>query len=306
MKKKITLITISVFALLIFFTACTNMDPLGIAKGIPEGYNPDVVFDNDWIYYAEGNAIKKMRLDGTGIEAVFTPVYSQGDVWKILLDPVRQKLYIFEHMAAIANNIYQYNLDGTGETLIASEGPVDIMDMSIDHINGYLYYVWYDGIDGGVKSINLEDINIKTEVYSGIIGANSYVGTDYNGRVYYIDGNTFYEVDTHTTSHTLGGVAAITPVSISSSLDGSILYYYDTSVIYKIDTPTEVGIGNIDPLATMYGNMVLYEKGGVIYFLSDGVVFYNIYSINMDGTGTKNLILDNGSTNITTFDILAK
>ncbi len=310
MKKRITVLTMIVFIFLIIFTACTQMDPLGIANGVPEGYTPGevtaAVVDNNWIFFAENGTIKKMRLDGTGVEVVFTPVYSQGTVWKILLDPVRQKLYIFEHLAAIANNIYQYNLDGTGEVLIASESTSDIMDMSIDHINGYLYYIW----NGGVRSVNLDDTTLTADVYANnAIVYYNYVATAFNGIVYYIDGSNFYRVDTPAAAADLVVTPAATaPITLSSTFDGIYLYYYDSSAIYKLDAAAATSFFVVDPSSPMAGNMVLYEKGGLIYFYDDngGAGEYIIYSINMDGTGAKSVVLNNGLTAITTFDVLAK
>ncbi len=305
--KKITVLTLIVFIFLIVFTACTNMDPLGIANGIPEGYNPDAVpdaVDNDWIYYAEGSTIKKMRLDGTEISTAFTVNYSQGEIRKLLLDPIKQKIYIFNYFAAITNDIYQYNLDGSEEKHVVTAGTSDIYDMAIDHIHSYLYYSW----NGGIKSINLNDSLLEANALTLSIGSPSYLFTDYQGGLYFFDNALVYKVDTVATATSLNVTPAITISSQGPITDtaGKIVYYYESSLFKKIDLDTSVSVNIVDPSASIVGALSLYEKGGRIYFYSDDGAQYKIYSIALDGTDTKKLILDNGSTPIQSFDILAK
>lgn len=372
------------------FAACTEIDPLGVANGVPEGYDPSVVpvtgvtlnkdttsiilgntekltatiepedatnkaitwstsdeniatvsedglvtsvgageavitvtsdadadisaecnvtiaYDNDWIYFVEESTVSKMRLDGTGVESVFTLPFV--DTSKIQLDSLRQKLYVFNHFTAITNQIYEYNLDGTGQRLIADTDTSDIGDIALDHINGYLYYVW----SGGIVRINLDDTSIKDNILTLGLGVPSYVAPDYKGGVYYFYNAGIYKVATDTTSIQLDPITPTAPTvsckGLYSDSTGAYLYYYDFEVIMKVAVATKTSSGVLDTGNSIISNMVLYQPGSKIFFQNEigGAPPYNyiISSINMDGSGYKE-VLNNSTSIITTFDILAK
>lgn len=177
-KKKITIITL---VLLIAFVSCDGINPFSAG-----GVQPSGSIDNDWIYYAEQSTIKKMRMDGTGIESVFTdPLGGQWSPRKIQLDPnpIRRKMYIWyeDIMTPPGGRIVEYNLDGTGENVIHLSGTLDIADMTIDHITGYLYFI---STADGIKRINLSNLQEEV-VYNVALAAPSYVTPDYKGGVYF-------------------------------------------------------------------------------------------------------------------------
>ncbi|MCK5153359.1 MAG: hypothetical protein KAQ93_03295, partial [Spirochaetales bacterium] len=202
MNKKIITFLIIISVLLMVFAACTEIDPLGVANGVPEGYDPDAVVDNDWIYFVEETTVSRIRLDGTEVESVFTLsfVYTA----KIQLDPVRQKIYVLNQDPALDDSIYEYNLDGSGEQLIFAQAGIDtIWDMTIDHINGILYFTHRNGI----KSINLNNLALTpVDIFSGALVFNTntvYVTPDYKGGVYYFSANFIYKVLTIGSSEVL-------------------------------------------------------------------------------------------------------
>jgi len=309
MNKKIITFLIIAFTIMMVFAACTEIDPLGVANGVPEGYDPDAIVDNGWIYFVEVNEVGRMRLDGTGVESMFTLPFAYTS--KIQLDPVRQKIYILNQDPALDDSIYGYNLDGSGEQLLFSQAGIDnIWDMTNDYINGFLYFTYKDGI----KSINTNNTGSIADVFSSasVFNTNTvYVTPDYKGGVYYFSANFIYKVLTIASSNVL----PLTPAPVieygglSYNLADDSLYYFDFfDWIRKLPIGSGDAIDVAQTLGKLNGNMVVYQPDGKIFFYDDNGSLgpYILYNINIDGTGTKQEILNNGSTLLNSFDILAK
>ena len=308
MNKKITALFIIISVLILIFVACTDMDPLGVAKGVPEGYNPgSSVVTGNWIYFAQQTDgamttdIKRMTLTGTGVETVFTVDYL--DVKKIQIDSVNQKVYILEHFAATVNKILEYNLiDGSGEALVVDKGSgSDISDITIDVIHEHLYYLFTNGIDRVDISNSTHSIS---NIYTQDITLYAYVALDYAdpATIYYQskDVNNINRVDTPSTVTQPFGTTYAPQAGLCYDTRDSVLYYYDYNgiVIRKSDGSLRDVGGN-----GFTGNLVLDLDNRKIFYYDSKGIDKRLYSINMDlGSDTPQEIYQ-FSSNISGFDI---
>ena len=313
MNKKITAFIIIASVLLLVFAACTDMDPLGIANGVPEGY--EVVQDNDWIYFAEGNNIKKMRLDGSEVEPVLdvTGLAAYEHIKKIQLNPLRRKIYILteDNNMFWEERILSYDLDEVEDPPVTLVSQGDKTDMTLDHVNQYLYYTTTTNGDG-LNRINLETSNIE-DVFNVDFGSSAFVTPDFKGGVYYLHEAVIAKVlNTTTNSPLVSPVPAPTNNSMGLCYNSTedFLYFYDIARIRKIEIANP-GAGYPDVfnnVESITGNLVIFQTENKIFFSSSNAgppITYSIYSIKMDGTGGKNAIYTNNF-GISTFDILAK
>jgi len=294
MNKKKTAITIFFSILLIIIVSCSDINPF-FAGGVVPGGN--------WIYFSEGSNIKRMRLDGSELESVFT--VDTSEIREIQLDPFRQKIYISSHIGATAEKIREYNLDGSGSKEIINTDAIPIVDMKIDAAAGYLYYI----SSNYIKKVLLETGKI-TNYFDGPSMAMTpdQITPDYKGGVYFLDGgslnkvidlNSFTWIDVHPTAPT------ISAGGLYYDKMNDYLYYYDTGSIYKVD-PLTGNSSNLSVFEDIQNSMALYPSDDKIYFYDAhaAVMPYTIFSINMDGSGKKTVYSNNFEINA--FDILSK
>ncbi len=286
MNKKKTAITIIVSILLMIIVSCSDMNPF-FAGGVVPGGN--------WIYFAEGSNVKRMRLDGSELESVFSLSYQ--DTEKIQLDPLRQKIYIL----STTEGLHEYDLNGDGKKKIQDDSFPSFYDISIDHINGYLYLIT------GVPSKRIVRVDTSTYqfdvVYTGSLGlaSGASVVLDYMGGVYFIE-----NVDGG--SNILNKVASLdTPTYIKSlSNDEKGLCYNKTDgYLYSYGGWTIYNNNNFNKDALvggLVGGMAIYPLDNTIFFQTDTD---DIFRMNLN---TKNVVhlYESPMEPIRGFDILSK
>lgn len=292
MNKKKIAITIFVSIILIIIVGCSDMNPFSAGGVVPGG---------NWIYFVEVDQVKKMHMDGTGSESVVSLSYVYTS--KIQLDPIRQKIYILNSDPALDDSIYEYNLDGSDEQLIYSQPGINtIWDMTIDHTNGYLYFI--PGFNG-IKSYNLETSQIE-DVYTLPLGTTPFfVTSDYKGGVYFVETGELRKVVSLSSNNLITNVGSI--YGLSYDRVGTKIYTTSmTGMIYNINP---IG-GNSSGISTSEdlqgGGIAISTAESKIYFYDANAMImpYTIFSINMDGSGKKTVY--SNDIGINTFDILSK
>lgn len=295
MNKKRTAVTIVITGLIMMFTSCNDINPFYAGGVVPGG---------NWIYFAEGDTIKRMRLDGTETASVFK--YSDAGAYyvkKIQLDPLRQKMYIlYSLITPPGSKIVEYNLDGSGTKVILDSGiSYDIYDISIDPGKGYLYFIQGNT---GIKSYNVETAQM-TDVYNVVLGTTPFfVSPDYKGGIYFVESNILQKVSNTASSTSITNVGTI----YGLSYDKSENYFYTTSMtgmIYKIDpgNGTSTGIATFEDLD--YSPVVATTDKKIYYYDKNAYTMpYTIFSMEMDGSGKKAIYSNDFG--ISAFDILSK
>ncbi|MEA1910815.1 MAG: hypothetical protein U9N32_03945, partial [Spirochaetota bacterium] len=283
MNKKITAFIIIASILLLVFVACTDMDPLGIANGVPEGYEVDALVTGDWIYFAEGSDIKRMSLTGTDVETVFTVNYTE--IKKIQVDSGNQKIYILESLTGIKNLIHKHNLfDGSGEKIVIDTADADIADMTVDSINGLLYYI---NIITGIRKVFLNDDPVSdVNVLNGARTLSASIAYDSLDPTltYYLE----HEPDHihQVTAGVDGGNYADTWEDgsglVFNTLDKFFYFHVQSGNVLKKMQADEVGEAAHDTgVTSITGSLVLYPTDSKVFYFSSGAE-KRLYSINMD------------------------
>ena len=295
MNKKKTILTIFTLILLIIFFSCSEINPFYAGGVVPGG---------NWIYFAEGSTIKKMRLDGTEVESVFT--FPDGGMYyakKIQLDPIREKMFVlYSLIAPPGSKIIEYNLDGTGANEILDSGiSYDIWDMNIDSGNGYLYFI--PG-NNGIKSYNFATSQFS-DVYTGTLGTTPFFVTpDYRGGQYFVETGNLNKV-TGTGSYNIitsvGSIYGLCYEKIENYLYTTAM----TGMIYKINplNGASTGIATFEDLD--YAPVISTSEKRIYFYDRNAMVMpYTIFSINMDGSDKK--VIYTNDFGISAFDILSK
>ena len=293
MNKKKTAITIIVSIILMIIVSCSEINPF-FAGGVVPGGN--------WIYFAEGNDIKRMRLDGKEPEHVFS--IGPTDIRGIQLDPFQQKIYISYHVTDTPdiNKIYEYDLDGESGKQVADTGIEDIFAIKIDASSGKLYYA----TAAMIRQISLES-GTDDLIYSMGLSSPFSMSPDYNGNIYFSQTNSITKLNISTNAGspiTLTPSVAI-PNGLASDRDNNI-YFYDGDHIRRFNSTNS---NNIDIYNSVdnwgyQNNMEINRVVSKLFFYNSKTVPYELYSINLDGTEVKKIY----STNISIggFDILSK
>ena len=290
MNKKKTVLIIFVSILLMIFVSCSDMNPFSAGGVVPGG---------NWIYFSEGSNIRRMRLDGTEVENVFTVSYV--DIGRIQLDPFRQKIYILNFIPNTTNKIYEYNLDGTGEDLIEDLGfSSDIYDMKIDSSAGMLYYAH----TGGIVKIDLVSGSTTTIETVALTNASSLT-PDYQGNIYYTVGVLLKKlvISTQSSNSITTTPALASPSGISYDRNNVNFYLYDSNFINRISGSTSTAFYG-SPGFVYAKNTEISSTENKLFFVRDITMIFRIYSINLDGSGLKELLGDSPA--LGGFDILSK
>jgi hypothetical protein len=288
MKIKKTAITIITSVLLMIFVSCDDINPF-FAGGVVPGGN--------WIYFSDGSEIKKMRLDGSELESVFSVGYNS--ISRIQLDPFEQKIYILNFITNSVNQIYEYNLDGTAGKLIANTSTTNIRDMQIDSLNSKLYY----STDGGIWEIDLET-GTPEDIYTGALGPSTSLCPDFQGNLYYTYAATFNKLNISTKTVSTDLVPALTtPSGISYDHKNVNFYLYDSININRISGLSSTWL--YGSVAYVYAkNTEISTTEDKLFFVRDFAAIYAIYSIDLDGSGENKLTSDLPA--FGGFDILSK
>ncbi len=297
MNKKNTAITIFFSILLIIIISCSDINPFTAGGVVPGG---------NWIYFAEGNSIRRMRLDGNEPENVFTVDLDATDmeyITSLQLNPFKQKIYILtnETMNDMTGSITEYNLDGTNKDILASYPMTTIYDIEIDTAGGLLYFA--NGAD--IRQIDLAT-GANDLIYVGAFVASFSMCIDYNGNIYYTNGNpSIYKLNISTGSNSM-----ITPVPALAS-PGGIIYNQDKDEIYVHDGLSIVRVvGLVSNTIYLSGtlnfqnNMELYRIENKLFNYRTEAMNYELNSVNLDGTGFTTIYSNNFG--ISAFDILSK
>ncbi len=295
MNKKQAAIAIVILGLILMFISCNDINPFYAGGVVPGG---------NWIYFAEGDTIKRMRLDGSETASVFkfndAGTYS---VRKIQLDPLRQKMYIlYSLITPPGSKIVEYNLDGSGAKVILDSGSIyDIYDISIDPGKGYLYFI--PG-NTGIKSYNVETTQF-TDVYTVLLGTTPFfVSPDYKGGVYFVENGNLQKVNNTATSTFITNVGTIRGLSYDR-FENYLYTTGDTGMIYKIDPSngTSTGIATFEDLD--YSPVVATTDKKIYFYDNNAFIMpYSIFSMDMDGSGKKAVYTNDFG--ISAFDILSK
>ena len=117
-----------------------------------------------------------------------------------------------------------------------------------------------------------------------------------------------------TTVSTFTPFAVITAPAVNfgglcyNSVNDALYYFTSNDIIIRLPVLTTMPQTVVDIVGNMDSNMVICQSDSKIYFYDDngGAGNYIIYNINLDGSGSKNVVLDNVFTRINTFDLLTK
>jgi len=284
-----------------------------------------VTSDNDWIYFAEtggstagaDSKIYKIKSDGTGSAVVAFTETTNGTPRAIQLDPIRRKIYILTTTLYVNNDdfIYEYDLDGGNPRELAfNDMENSISSMTVDHINGNLYYtVNIDGgsINDGIRKINLDGSITDTLVHNRDMANYQYICTDYKDPIgiYYLDkvpateGDLFKVTGSNPEDRTSIShfEMDLDPKGLIYNMVNNLLYYYQSSSIY------DTALGSFDTSANSINENIVIDQSEKIYFYDDsgGAGPYSLYRIETNGTN-KTIILNTNPKRIGTFDILSK
>jgi len=301
MNKKKIAITIFVSIILIVVVGCSDINPF-FAGGVVPGGN--------WIYFAEANNIKRMCLDGSEVESVFTVSYV--DIQRIQLDPFQQKIYILNvNPAPLNSSIYEYTLDGKDEKRIIDKDSVFIYDMKIDSAAGILYYFDDAAAVGNIRQIELE-IGKSSDIYVTAATTAFSMSPDFSGNLYYTHGTSLNKLNISAKSSSV-----ITPLTPALVVPGGVafdrgsgnVYLYDndgTDTMFEVkkiipSIPSSTDIYNDTPF--IYSkNVEISSIDNKMFFYHDNVSTFELYSLNLDGSGLKQIY----SSQIGGFDILSK
>jgi len=296
MNKKKTAITIFFSLLLIIFFSCSEINPF-FAGGVVPGGN--------WIYFAEGSNINRMRLDGSELESVFTVGYF--DIQRIQLDQMRQKIYVLDVEPAGPNSrIYEYNLDGTGEKKLSEHLMTYVMDMKIDSMAGELYYVFDDGVDYRLWKINLSDGTAENFYYNPSLG-NVSLSPDYSGYIYLAFNAGMAKINIESNAFSSVPVSPVlgVPMGLTLNRGTNDFYLYDGQIIKRISGSASTDI--YDSFSMNYArNMEISSVDQKLFYYHDNPASFehDLYSINLDGTGLDKIYT--GGAPLGGFDILSK
>jgi hypothetical protein len=246
-----------------------NQDPRAIA----------IDHTNLKVYYANGNAIWKANLDGTGQALVTTTIGGPGD---IEIDSANGHLYYSTGSGTPTDRrIRRVNTDGTGVTTIhdattlATFNPLDttittkdVGNISLDLDNGLLYWTSDNGANAGRIAMN-------SSALAGGVTTQHFVAASRNEAI----GKMDIDFDTGTVYFTVGS-STISEVR-SSAIDGSSLTTLYSSGDDGIGRPAAIAL---DPDS----DDVFFTVGGIMYQgNTDGTDALTFKSIN--GSGLFNI-----------------
>ena len=291
-----TAITIIASILLMIFVSCSDINPFFAAGVVPGG---------NWIYFSEGNIIKKMRLDGSEVESVFT--IDTSEIRRIQLDSFRQKIYISSHIAANDEKICEYNLDGSGVKELVNKGAMPILDMKIDSAAGMLYYA-YNETMGEIHQIDLESgSSQKIFTNTAAFGGSFSMSPDFDGNLYYTDSASPYKLNISTQISNMLTLVPAPTVSggVTFDRDNNYLYLYDANAIKKINLSNSTISTIFSGVGYIYQkNMELSRIENKLFLICDMGPNYRLLSINLDGSDLKEIYPE--SPGFSAFDILSK
>jgi len=165
-----------------------NLDGSGAEPNFVTGVNVigmavDTV--NGWLYLADG-AIKRVRLDGTGLTTLIPNLNIPGTaaVDGIALDVPNNKLYY-----AFNTHIGRADLDGTShaQNYIATSGGAPASGLAIDRTNGKLYWT-IGGASGKIGRANVDGTAIESTFLS-VAFPRSLIVDPQASKVFWSDGS---------------------------------------------------------------------------------------------------------------------
>lgn len=237
-------------------TAATNDNLVSIPNQDPRAIAID--HTNLMVYYANGSAIWKANLDGTGQALVTTTLGGPGD---IEIDSTNSTLYFSTGSGTPADRrIMSVGTDGTGlatihdASTLAITNPLDttittneIANISLDLDNGLLYWTADNGAVAGRTALNSSALAGGTAtqhfVADGRGTAINKMDIDFDtGTVYYTVGSDTNEVR----SSTLGGASVTTlydssdgigrPAAIALDPDSDDVFFSVGGTMYQGST----------------------------------------------------------------------
>ncbi|MEQ1921297.1 MAG: LamG-like jellyroll fold domain-containing protein [Pyrinomonadaceae bacterium] len=160
----------------------SGVEPNFLPGPLPIGMAVDTT--NGWLYLADA-AVKRVRLDGTGLETI-VPGLNIGGVAAcsgIALDVPNNKLYY-----AFNTAIGRANLDGTGnnQNFIVHGGGAPSDDVAIDRTNNKLYWT----VSGGNKigRANVDGTSLES-AWLSVAGPRSLIVDPQASKIFWSDGS---------------------------------------------------------------------------------------------------------------------
>ena len=303
MKKNTVIILLMGVGFLALLFGCNGINPFEAGGVLPEA-------ESDWIIFSEGNRVKRIHQDGTGLENLFdVALEANQSIRRLHVDRIRQKVYFFMFFDAATpqREIHEYNMDGTGKILLVDFGSDIFRDMKVDPAAGALYYVSDDTIDFQIRKVDLET-RTDTLLYSNPIGGTLFIAPDYQGNLFYTFGSDLYKL---TGLSGPPSSISITPALGAPTIsnfkrNSNVLCVVDGSDIKMIDlSNSSSSVIFTDPGFLYRRNLEINYSGDKIFFLNTDYSTTNeLYRLNFDGTGLTEIY--STAVSIGGFDLLMK